>query len=39
MAAVPGEAFGAPGYMRFSYAVADEEITEGMRRFKEWAEA
>lgn len=39
VAAVPGEAFGAPGYMRFSYAVADEEITEGMRRFKEWAEA
>ena len=28
VAAVPGEAFGAPGYMRFSYAVADEEITE-----------
>ncbi len=25
VAAVPGEAFGAPGYLRFSYAVADEE--------------
>lgn len=39
VAAVPGEAFGAPGYMRFSYAVADDQIVEGMRRFKEWAEA
>ena len=39
VAAVPGEAFGAPGYLRFSYAVADDQITEGMRRFKEWAEA
>ena len=38
VAAVPGEAFGAPGYMRFSYAVADDQIVEGMRRFKEWAE-
>lgn len=39
VAAVPGEAFGAPGYMRFSYATSDEAIAEGMKRFKEWAEA
>lgn len=37
VAAVPGEAFGAPGYLRFSYAMADEDLAEGMRRFKEWA--
>ena len=37
VAAVPGEAFGAPGYLRFSYALADEDLAEGMRRFKEWA--
>lgn len=37
VAAVPGEAFGAPGYLRFSYAVADDQIEEGMRRFAEWA--
>ena len=37
VAAVPGEAFGAPGYLRFSYALADEDLAKGMRRFKEWA--
>ncbi|NMM95037.1 pyridoxal phosphate-dependent aminotransferase [Bifidobacterium oedipodis] len=37
VAAVPGEAFGAPGYLRFSYALADEDLAEGMRRFKQWA--
>lgn len=36
VAAVPGEAFGAPGYLRFSYALADDQLAEGMRRFKEW---
>lgn len=37
VAAVPGEAFGAPGYLRFSYALADDDLAEGMRRFAEWA--
>lgn len=37
VAAVPGEAFGAPGYLRFSYALADDQLAEGMRRFKQWA--
>ncbi|RSX55053.1 aspartate aminotransferase [Bifidobacterium dolichotidis] len=37
VAAVPGEAFGAPGYLRFSYALADEALEEGMRRFQAWA--
>ena len=36
VAAVPGEAFGAPGYLRFSYALADDQLAEGMRRFKQW---
>ncbi|NIA24433.1 MAG: aminotransferase class I/II-fold pyridoxal phosphate-dependent enzyme [Gammaproteobacteria bacterium] len=32
VAFVPGEAFGAPGYGRFSYALGDEELEEGLRR-------
>ena len=36
VAAVPGEAFGAPGYLRFSYALADDQLAEGMRGFKQW---
>ena len=39
VAAVPGEGFGMPGYMRFSYALSDEDLAEGMRRFKAWVEA
>ena len=34
IATVPGEAFGAPGYLRFSYAVAADRINEGIERFK-----
>ncbi|WP_300768348.1 pyridoxal phosphate-dependent aminotransferase [uncultured Bifidobacterium sp.] len=37
IAAVPGEAFGAPGFLRFSYALSDEDLAEGMRRFAQWA--
>ena len=32
VAAVPGEAFGAPGYLRFSYALGDEDLVEGITR-------
>jgi len=32
VAIVPGEAFGAPGYARLSYALADEALEEGMGR-------
>ena len=32
VAIVPGEAFGAPGYARLSYALADEALEEGVRR-------
>ena len=36
VAVVPGEAFGAPGYMRLSYATSDEVITEGLKRLNEF---
>ena len=32
VAAVPGEAFGAPGYLRFSFALGDDDLGEGIRR-------
>jgi aspartate/methionine/tyrosine aminotransferase len=34
VAAVPGEAFGPSGYLRFSYATSDEDIVEGVARIK-----
>jgi len=36
IAVVPGEAFGAPGYIRISYATSMEHIEEGLRRFKQF---
>ncbi len=33
VAFVPGEAFGAPGYARFSFALGDADLEEGIRRF------
>lgn len=35
VAAVPGEAFGPTGFLRFSYAIADEEIVTGITRVQE----
>jgi aspartate/methionine/tyrosine aminotransferase len=32
VAVVPGEAFGCAGYARLSYALADDQLTEGVRR-------
>lgn len=32
VAAVPGEAFDAPGHLRFSYALSDADLTEGIER-------
>ena len=32
VAIVPGEAFGAPGYARLSYALGDDDIVEGVTR-------
>jgi aspartate/methionine/tyrosine aminotransferase len=34
IAIVPGEAFGAPGYARFSFALADDELEEGLSRLQ-----
>ena len=38
VAAVPGEAFGPSGYLRFSYALSDEDIVEGIGRIKKLIE-
>ncbi|GAB7008020.1 pyridoxal phosphate-dependent aminotransferase [Nocardioides sp. AN3] len=35
VAVVPGEAFGAPGYLRLSYALGDDELVEGIGRLQE----
>ena len=35
VAVVPGEAFGAPGYFRMSYALGDDDLVEGVRRLGE----
>ncbi len=32
VAIVPGEAFGAPGYARLSYALGDDALVEGLTR-------
>jgi aspartate/methionine/tyrosine aminotransferase len=32
VAVVPGEAFGAPGYFRMSYALGDDDLVEGVTR-------
>ena len=32
VAVVPGEAFGAPGYFRMSYALGDDDLVEGVAR-------
>lgn len=34
VAAVPGEAFGPSGYLRFSYALSDDDIVEGITRLQ-----
>ena len=34
VAVVPGEAFGAPGYLRLSYATSMDRIDEGLRRLR-----
>ncbi len=35
VAFVPGEAFGAPGYARFTFAMSDDDMEEGMSRLGE----
>ncbi|MEG0298864.1 MAG: aspartate aminotransferase, partial [Aurantimicrobium sp.] len=34
VAAVPGEAFGPSGYLRFSYALGDGPLLEGIQRLQ-----
>jgi aspartate aminotransferase len=34
VAVVPGEAFGAPGYFRMSYALGDDDLVEGVTRLQ-----
>lgn len=34
VATVPGEAFGAPGYLRFSYALGEEPMARGLERLQ-----
>jgi aspartate/methionine/tyrosine aminotransferase len=37
VAVVPGEAFGAPGYARFSFALSDDDLVEGISRIADLA--
>ena len=34
VAFVPGEAFGAPGFARFSFALGDDDLRQGMEQLK-----
>jgi aspartate aminotransferase len=34
VAFVPGEAFGAPGYVRMSFALGDDDLVEGVSRIQ-----
>ncbi len=39
VAAVPGEAFGPSGYLRFSYALGDADLAEGIGRLQKFFNA
>lgn len=39
VAAVPGSAFGAPGYLRLSFATSDDNISKGLERIAEACKA
>ncbi|GMA63590.1 pyridoxal phosphate-dependent aminotransferase [Alicyclobacillus fastidiosus] len=36
VASVPGDAFGSPNHVRFSYAVADDDIAEAVQRMRQF---
>ena len=36
VAVIPGESFGAPNFVRLSFATSSERILEGMKRIDEW---
>ena len=39
VAVVPGESFGAEGYVRLSYAMDEQRIDSGLQRIREFMEA
>ncbi|MBI5415624.1 MAG: pyridoxal phosphate-dependent aminotransferase [Candidatus Omnitrophica bacterium] len=36
VAVIPGDSFGAPGFIRMSFATSQERIQEGTRRIRDW---
>ncbi len=36
VAVIPGDGFGAPGFMRMSFATSSEKIKEGVKRISDW---
>jgi len=36
VAVIPGDSFGAPGFLRLSFATSEERIQEGIKRIAEW---
>jgi aspartate aminotransferase len=36
VAVIPGDSFGAPGFIRLSFATSNERIQEGVKRIREW---
>ena len=36
VAVIPGDGFGAPGFIRLSFATSEERIKEGLKRIAEW---
>jgi aspartate aminotransferase len=36
VAGIPGDSFGAPNYIRFSFATSDARIQEGISRVAKW---
>ena len=36
VAGIPGDGFGAPHYIRFSFATSEERIVEGISRVAKW---
>ena len=36
VAVIPGDSFGAPGFLRLSFATSQERITEGVKRIASW---
>ncbi|HLF18140.1 MAG TPA: aminotransferase class I/II-fold pyridoxal phosphate-dependent enzyme, partial [Candidatus Omnitrophota bacterium] len=36
VAVIPGDSFGAPGFLRLSFATSNERINEGVKRIAKW---